>query len=223
MLEEDGCVGDALEVVCKNHPSHTTLIRKLDDFSHVRDGGCNRQCTDRLPDCGHVCSRYALFLYSLMQQVGSSIFMLCVPHQFSCLGIDDIDKSLPGSYILCYVVSPRQLHFRVKAASRHHTQYYFSHVTSPIVAYFGQGFTWSSNLPLLSRITEFYLMHAGCAIQMTLGIWLPSVQRSACGCTSPVAMPAPRPAVKIAACAECSFQRSTFPAAMWPRKSSATG
>ena len=58
MLEEDEAVGQALPVVCANHPEHVSNIREVNDFdTFVRDGGCSRQCTARMP-CGHTCSRY---------------------------------------------------------------------------------------------------------------------------------------------------------------------
>lgn len=57
MLETDDAVGQALPVVCANHPTHITSITNAADFdAFVRDGGCSRQCQVRMP-CGHTCPR----------------------------------------------------------------------------------------------------------------------------------------------------------------------
>ena len=58
MLEDSRAVADVLPVVCHNHPDSTSFIKEASDFDTlVRDGGCSRACTTRLP-CGHACSRY---------------------------------------------------------------------------------------------------------------------------------------------------------------------
>lgn len=78
MLEEEEAVGQAVPVVCANHPAHVANIREVNDFNiFVRDGGCSLQCTARMP-CGHTCSRCTLLCvhFSSVQR-----YVLC------CLGM----------------------------------------------------------------------------------------------------------------------------------------
>ncbi|XP_060076919.1 NFX1-type zinc finger-containing protein 1-like [Ylistrum balloti] len=46
--------GNALPVVCQNHPHTHNLMTSATDFDKLPDGGCDRKCDFRLP-CGHVC------------------------------------------------------------------------------------------------------------------------------------------------------------------------
>jgi len=57
LLEGDDAVGQALPVVCANHPESVNMMRSAADFdTFVRDGGCSLQCSARMP-CGHSCPR----------------------------------------------------------------------------------------------------------------------------------------------------------------------
>lgn len=57
MLEEDDAVGQALPLVCANHPEYVSGIKTAADFDiYARDGGCSQQCNARMP-CGHTCPR----------------------------------------------------------------------------------------------------------------------------------------------------------------------
>ncbi len=57
LLEGDDAVGQALPVVCANHPESVNKLRSAADFdTFVRDGGCSRQCSARMT-CGHSCPR----------------------------------------------------------------------------------------------------------------------------------------------------------------------
>ena len=56
-LQEAGTVGQALPVVCSQHPDTTNLIKTAEDFEvFVKEGGCSLPCTTRLL-CGHTCPR----------------------------------------------------------------------------------------------------------------------------------------------------------------------
>ncbi|KAF6248733.1 AAA domain-containing protein [Scenedesmus sp. NREL 46B-D3] len=56
MLEENGCVGKELGLVCQKHGNHTRVCQP-DDFELLAgDGGCQLPCDERLP-CGHACHR----------------------------------------------------------------------------------------------------------------------------------------------------------------------
>ncbi|XP_021369417.1 NFX1-type zinc finger-containing protein 1-like [Mizuhopecten yessoensis] len=46
--------GNALPLVCQNHPQTRTLVTDAEDFNRSPDGGCDRKCDFRLC-CGHVC------------------------------------------------------------------------------------------------------------------------------------------------------------------------
>ncbi|KAL0023606.1 hypothetical protein WJX77_006297 [Trebouxia sp. C0004] len=57
LLEGDDAVGQALPVVCANHPESVNMLRSAADFdTFARDGGCSLQCSARMP-CGHSCPR----------------------------------------------------------------------------------------------------------------------------------------------------------------------
>ena len=47
-------IGDALELVCENHPESTIMAKTSADFKKAPEGGCMLPCDYRL-DCGHVC------------------------------------------------------------------------------------------------------------------------------------------------------------------------
>ncbi|KAH7439194.1 hypothetical protein KP509_04G049100 [Ceratopteris richardii] len=49
--------GDALTLVCPNHPDKEVKVKNPDDFRHVPDGGCDRPCEYQL-NCGHVCPKH---------------------------------------------------------------------------------------------------------------------------------------------------------------------
>ncbi|NXS38068.1 ZNFX1 protein, partial [Pomatostomus ruficeps] len=55
-LEENGHIGQALELSCQNHPETKTQVSTGEDFNRVPEGGCSRPCEFRL-SCGHVCVR----------------------------------------------------------------------------------------------------------------------------------------------------------------------
>ena len=57
ILEEDDCLGNEVRLVCQNHPNTITPISTAADFDLLAcEGGCSRQCDQRLP-CGHACQR----------------------------------------------------------------------------------------------------------------------------------------------------------------------
>jgi hypothetical protein len=57
ILEQRGQLGDAFPLQCNHHPDDSILVREPGDFAILAgDGGCARQCIDRLP-CGHACKR----------------------------------------------------------------------------------------------------------------------------------------------------------------------
>ncbi|XP_061486653.1 NFX1-type zinc finger-containing protein 1 isoform X2 [Rhineura floridana] len=55
-LREKGCIGQALQLSCQNHPQTKTEVAQAADFSKVPEGGCSLPCDARL-NCGHVCPR----------------------------------------------------------------------------------------------------------------------------------------------------------------------
>ncbi|NWV70453.1 ZNFX1 protein, partial [Malurus elegans] len=55
-LEENGHIGQSLELCCQNHPETKTQVSTGEDFNRVPEGGCSRPCEFRL-SCGHVCAR----------------------------------------------------------------------------------------------------------------------------------------------------------------------
>jgi len=58
MFEDDEMIGPAFQLVCQKHPDHVTAISQPADFdTRVSDGGCSRNCTERLVPCGHACPR----------------------------------------------------------------------------------------------------------------------------------------------------------------------
>eukprot|EP00898_Chlorokybus_atmophyticus_P005655 jgi/Chlat1/6090/Chrsp40S05670 len=57
MLKSKDCYGQRLQLMCSKHPDQLSEIAKPEDFERlVGDGGCGRQCSERLP-CGHQCPR----------------------------------------------------------------------------------------------------------------------------------------------------------------------
>jgi hypothetical protein len=58
MFEEDDLLGPAFHLVCQKHPLDVTAVSTPRDFdTRVSDGGCSRNCTERLQPCGHACPR----------------------------------------------------------------------------------------------------------------------------------------------------------------------
>ena len=55
-LKKENRVGEALCLMCQNHPETTTLAKTASDFARTPDGGCSLPCGVQL-DCGHVCTR----------------------------------------------------------------------------------------------------------------------------------------------------------------------
>ncbi|NXY66516.1 ZNFX1 protein, partial [Callaeas wilsoni] len=55
-LEENGHIGQSLELCCQNHPETKTQVSTGKDFNRVPEGGCTLPCEFRL-SCGHVCTR----------------------------------------------------------------------------------------------------------------------------------------------------------------------
>ncbi|KAH7439976.1 hypothetical protein KP509_04G085400 [Ceratopteris richardii] len=56
-LEGSNSYGDALILVCPNHPDKEVKVKNPEDFRHVPDGGCDQPCEYQL-SCGHVCPKY---------------------------------------------------------------------------------------------------------------------------------------------------------------------
>lgn len=102
LLEGDDAVGQALPVVCANHPESVNKLRSAADFdTFVRDGGCSLQCSTRMP-CGHSCPRSApsstlkLFIKTLLHSncnIASSNLFFCPSQMVRC----SLDRETHGS------------------------------------------------------------------------------------------------------------------------------
>ena len=55
-MKDHDTIGEALELVCRNHPERKIHAKVADDFKKAPEGGCILPCKFRLP-CGHVCER----------------------------------------------------------------------------------------------------------------------------------------------------------------------
>lgn len=54
LLENEGNIGEALELECPRHPDLQAYIARPEDFvEHAPEGGCIQQCGKRL-SCGHM-------------------------------------------------------------------------------------------------------------------------------------------------------------------------
>ena len=56
VVDEKGCIGEALPLQCQIHPTEIVLARIPEDFSKCPEGGCRKVCDFR-HKCGHRCSR----------------------------------------------------------------------------------------------------------------------------------------------------------------------
>eukprot|EP00210_Caulerpa_lentillifera_P007090 g6783.t1 len=57
MMEQEDCIGPALEIQCQNHPDQRNKIFHWEDFQRIASGGgCQSLCGQQLP-CGHVCRK----------------------------------------------------------------------------------------------------------------------------------------------------------------------
>ena len=55
-LEQEKCYGRHLKLYCQNHPQDVKVIENPGDFKDRPEGGCQKECSERLP-CGHACPR----------------------------------------------------------------------------------------------------------------------------------------------------------------------
>lgn len=55
LMDDNGSIGDTLELECPRHPNHPILVKEADDILRLSpDGGCDLACVERL-SCGHAC------------------------------------------------------------------------------------------------------------------------------------------------------------------------
>ncbi|KAJ1515016.1 hypothetical protein HMI54_013021 [Coelomomyces lativittatus] len=59
LLRKQELMGDALPIVCQNHPETIRFISSPGSFAiEAPDGGCLLPCSSRLQKCGHICERH---------------------------------------------------------------------------------------------------------------------------------------------------------------------
>ncbi|KAF2730880.1 P-loop containing nucleoside triphosphate hydrolase protein [Polyplosphaeria fusca] len=56
MLRAQDCIATSLDLCCPRHMNTPIQVKEPDDFAKFSpEGGCDKHCMDRLPDCGHQC------------------------------------------------------------------------------------------------------------------------------------------------------------------------
>ena len=97
-MKQQGAIGKALKLVCKNHPERIIHAKVADDFKEAPEGGCTLRCHFRL-SCGHVCERACHpddSDHALYKCQKDCLVELCSEHETRCNRKCHFGEDCPG-------------------------------------------------------------------------------------------------------------------------------